>query len=382
MEIVIAPNAFKNSLKAADVAEAIREGFLASRLNCRCRCFPIADGGDGTAELIVGMKNGTTVSVTSCDALGRSIEVNLGLIADGSTAVIDLADSSGLNQLSVEERDPLQTTTFGTGLVIRSALDRGVRKIIMGVGGSATVDGGIGILRALGAVFFDAANKPLIQMSELGRLHTVDLSSLDSRIKECDITILCDVENHLLGPNGAAAIFGPQKGASPQAVSILEQALSRLNVVIRERFNIDMNKLKHGGAAGGVAAGMAALLGVQLVNGIDHFLEMNGFEKILEGADLVVTGEGSIDRQTMSGKGPFGVAQRAKKKKIPVIGMAGKLPAVTDDALSDFFDILVPIGNQPSSLERAMQDTYINLVRTARMTGDTLATGQSIPISS
>lgn len=374
MHVLIAPNAFKNSLHAEAAARAIQQGFEQSMLSCTCECFPVGDGGDGTGHLIIKKCNGTLVEADISNPLGKTIRTSFGLIDDGRTAVIEMADASGLRLLRADELDPWHASSSGTGELIRLALDKGVRKIIIGMGGSATVDGGTGILQALGARFLDAAGNMLKNMPEnLPELATVDTTAIDPRIFACEVIILCDVNNMLLGEHGSAAVFGPQKGATPEGVKKLDAALARFSAVALRQTGTDMASVKYGGTAGGAAAGLHVFLRAKLVNGIEHFLQLTGFEQALEKSDLVVTGEGSIDEQTLQGKGPFGVASGAKRRNIAVIGLAGKVPIEKNDALQQYFDMLLPIGHEPTDLPTAMKHTAANLTRTAREIGNLLS---------
>jgi glycerate kinase len=247
---------------------------------------------------------------------------------NGKTAVIEMANASGLRLLKTNEPDPLHASSRGTGELILHALDKKVNKIILCIGGSATVDGATGILQALGFRFLNKNGDELNNLPEgLTELDSIDVAAVDKRVAKCEITILCDVENLLLGENGAAAVFGPQKGASPSDVKKLEASLSVLRDVVLKQSGKDMGVIKHGGAAGGTAAGLSSLLNAQLVNGIDHFLSLTGFDKAIEKADIVITGEGSIDIQTLQGKGPYGVAKKAKQKGSPRTLIRGILPA-------------------------------------------------------
>jgi glycerate 2-kinase len=374
MHILIAPNAFKNSLDAASVATAIQEGIQQSKLKCSCECFPVGDGGDGTGDLLVKKLNGVFINALVQDPLGRKINTHFGLIDEGRTAVIEMANASGLRLLQKEELDPLHASTFGTGELVNLALDKNVNKIIIAIGGSATVDGGTGIAGALGIRFLDAGGNQLQGMPEsLVDLASIDSSALDKKIRHCQLLVLCDVDNELLGDKGAAAVFGPQKGATAVDVQQLEKALTCFRNIILKQTGNDIAGIKHGGAAGGVAAGLAALLNAKLVKGIDYFLELTGFEKSLQKADLVITAEGSIDEQTLEGKGPFGVAQRAKEKNIPVIAVAGNVPLKTSAALQNYFDLILSINNEPVPLNTAIQNTAVNLQRTGKIIGDMLA---------
>jgi len=377
MRILIAPNAFKNSLPAADAAEAIKKGLLESKLKCECICFPVGDGGDGTAELIVNHLKGIKINIEVHDPISRIINAEYGLIDNNKTAVIEMANASGLRLLKPDEYDPIHASSFGTGEMIKHALDKGVEKIILCIGGSATVDGGTGILQALGIRFLDKNINELKELPEkLNALTAIDLSALDKRILNCTLFILCDVENILLGKEGAAAVFGPQKGASPDDIKKLELKLTRLRDVVFIETGEDIATLKHGGAAGGVAASLAALLNAELVNGIEAFLSITGFENALRDVDLVITGEGSIDEQTLQGKGPYGVAKMAKQKGIKVIGLAGKIPKETSRQLQEYFDLLLSINQESSTLATALKNTSQNLERTAKQIGDRLAEKQ------
>ena len=379
MNILIAPNAFKNSVTAEEAAFAIQEGFMQSKLDCRCECFPIGDGGDGTGELILKKCNGKNIEVNAHDALGRKIKSSFGLIDNGETAVIEMASASGLRLLNSQELNPLFAISFGTGEQMKAALDKGVKKIILGMGGSATVDGGCGIFKALGARFFNAEKDELINLpGSLGDLVNIDLSGIDKRISTCELVVLCDVDNLLLGSNGAAAMFGPQKGANPEAVKKLDAALTRLSQVLKQQTGKDISTIKYGGTAGGAAAGLFGIINARLVNGINYFLDLTGFDSALREKDLVITGEGSIDEQTLQGKGPFGVAQRAKSKGIPVIGLAGNVPKVVDKKFREYFDALLPIATQHSDLQTALKETSNNLKQTACSLGNALATTSQV----
>lgn len=374
MHILVSPNAFKNSLAAADAAEAIKSGLLKSGVPFTCNCFPVGDGGDGTGELIIQHNKGAVIPVEVNDPLGRRITSSFGLIDDGKTAVIELANASGLRLLKVGEYDPLHTSSFGTGELLKQALNKDVNKIILCIGGSATVDGGTGIARAMGIRFLDKNKNELKNLPEqLTELVSIDLSMPDKRILNCRIVILCDVDNVLLGKDGAAAVFGPQKGASAGDIIKLEAGLTTMRNVILEQSGKDISGLKHGGAAGGVAAGLYALLNAELVNGIEQFLLLTHFEDALTNADIVITGEGSIDMQTLQGKGPFGVAKLAKQKNKMVIGLAGQVPKEIPAALKNYFDVLLSINEEPFDMTIALKNTRVNLERSAERIGRMLS---------
>ncbi|GAB2539187.1 glycerate kinase [Spirosoma aerophilum] len=371
--ILIAPNAFKHSLNATDVALAIQEGLQSSRLDCVCECFPVGDGGDGTGELMIRKLAGERVSVHVNDPFNRTIFSSFGLVDTGETAIIELANASGIQLVEPQELNPLRATSFGTGELMKQALDKGVKKMVLAIGGSATVDGGTGILRALGIRFLDASQYELTFPQDLIQLTQIDLSAIDPRVLGCEITILCDVDNKLLGPEGSAAVFGPQKGATPEGVNQLDASLATFAKVVQQQTGIDMAAVRHGGAAGGVAAGLYALLNARLVHGIDFFLEFTSFGKAVASADIVITGEGSLDEQTLHGKGPFGVAQQAKARQLPVIGIAGKVPLTQNETMGQYFDVLLAIGNEPTDLNTALAHTRQNLVRLAKQIGTLLA---------
>ncbi len=373
MRILIAPNSFKNSLDATSCAEAIAQGLQQSKLCCECICFPVGDGGDGTASLLIKKWNAETIHVSVHDALKRPITASFGFIDKNKTAIIEMADASGLKLLQPHELNPLHASSYGTGEMISHALEKGAKKIILCIGGSATVDGGVGILQALGFRLLDD-NKNELKDIPLSLMHlsVIDDSNADKRIFNCEIIVLCDVENILLGEYGAAATFGPQKGAKTNDVIQLEQCLKQLCDVTYTQKRVDMNSFKHGGAAGGVAASLAVWLNAELVHGIDYFLTVTNFKDAIQNTDLLITGEGSIDMQTLQGKAPYGVAKMAKENKVPVIGLAGSIPLQNNEALNKYFDVLLSINNE-ANMKEAILHTKENLIRTARALGDVMA---------
>ena len=371
MRILIAPNAFKNSLDASEVAEAIREGIENSMLDCTAVCFPIGDGGDGTAKLIIEKFKGESVEAEFSDPLGKKVKASFGLIDHGETAIIEMADTSGIRLLSKKELNPMRASSSGTGEMITAALNYGVKKIIIGLGGSATVDGGAGLLGALGVRFLNSNGKELKPIPEdLYALADIDLSGIDPRVFNCKILVLCDVGNYLLGPDGAAAVFGPQKGATTSDITRLDKVLQKINEIATAAGLGDMSAIKHGGAAGGTAAAMQVFLKAELVEGATKFLEMTGFEDSLRSCDLLITGEGSLDEQTLQGKAPFAAAAAARALGIPVVGIAGKVPLLDNTELNEYFQVLIALGNEPIDLETAIKDTRSNLIRTGRMLGN------------
>jgi len=374
MHIIVAPNAFKGSLSAANAAQCIGEGLNQSNLPCTLTFFPIADGGDDITSLLIQGMHGEIIPVQVHNPLGSIITAGFGWIAAERKAIIGVSDASGLRLLKKSALDPLHANTFGTGELIRAALDKGAGRLILGVGGSATVDGATGLLKALGVCFYDKEENDIPDLPVgLLDLNTIDITGMDKRLSSCEITVLCDVQNKLLGHEGAARVFGPQKGAGKDDVLVLEKCLEQWNRITEDTIHFNMAALKYGGAAGGIAAGLAAYAGATLVSGIEFFLDEMHFDQALQQADLVITAEGSIDEQTLEGKGPYGIARRAKAKNIPVIGLAGYVPAETGEAMNFYFDKLISINPPDVSLEEAMKNTCNNLIRTARELGDQLA---------
>ncbi len=373
MHVLVAPNAFKNSLNALQAAQSIADGLRASAFSGRTRLHPVGDGGDGTGELLRLHLGGIKVPVSVHDPLGRRIESHLSLLEGGRTAVVELADASGLRLVRAEELNPLVSTSVGTGELIRRALDLGVTEVIVCVGGSATVDGGAGLLQALGARFLDAAGKSLEPLPEsLLELSTIDLARLDRRMAGCSLVVLCDVVNPLIGDRGAVRVFGPQKGATAAAVAILEAALERFCGAVQRLTGNEIGALPRGGAAGGVAAALSGVLRAHLVSGIDYFLGRTNFDAALAEVGCVITGEGSIDAQTAEGKAPWGVAIRAKARGAFVVGLAGQVPPTLSPVLNSGFDVLLPIGHGAMTLPEALGSTADDLRRTASQLGNFL----------
>jgi glycerate kinase len=390
MHILIASNAFKNSLSAAEAAQAIQQGLQGIGLRApsdprqsqapdhpspdsrpdhspfTAECFPIGDGGDGTGDLLVEHLGGQRITAQVRDPFRRPVSTWWGLAGNGRTAIIEMANASGLRLMDRNELDPLKASSIGTGDLIGAALDRNVERIILGMGGSATVDGGTGILQALGVRFLNADGQMLKNLpGSLTDLAAIDMEGLDPRLGKIELTVLCDVANPLTGPHGAAAVFGPQKGASERDVQQLDACLQQLARVIQTQTGRALSTLPRAGTAGGAAGGLYGVLGARLVSGIDYFLEITGFEDALDRCDLVITGEGSIDEQTLQGKAPHGVATRAKKKNKPVIVLAGKVPLHEIPELKEYFDVLLPISHAPVDLPTALRNTASDLQRTA-----------------
>jgi glycerate kinase len=361
MVVLVAPNAFKHALTADKAALAIERGVFSAGPGHRCIRHPVADGGDGTGERLISHFSAERIPHRATGPLGDPVDAWFGWRASDRTAIIDMSTASGIRLIPRERLDPTVATSLGTGELLRRALDMGARRILVGMGGSATVDGGMGILQALGAVFLDADGRILQTPGELTRLAAIDLSQWDMRTLETDISILCDVDNPLCGPDGAAAVFGPQKGATPEMVARLDAGLACLRETALALTGRDMAGVPHAGTAGGAAAGLHALAAATPVNGIEQFLDITAFEDRLREADIVVTGEGSLDSQTLNGKGPFGVARRAKALGKTVIGLAGRVDD-PEGLLKPHFDILHDINNGPvTDLDAALARTEQNL---------------------
>jgi glycerate 2-kinase len=336
MKIVIAPDSFKENLTSLEVAAALERGIKRVRPRARCIKVPMADGGEGTVQSLVDATGGNIVKKRVMGPLGEPVNARYGILGDGTTAAIEMAEASGLALVPPEQRDPLRATTYGTGELILDAIERGVSAIIIGIGGSATVDGGTGMAQALGVSFLGGNGRAIAEPvcgGILERISEIDMHGLDPRVRKTRITIACDVENPLCGPRGAARVFGPQKGASPEMVEVLDKNLRHLAALIKRDLGIDVMRIAGGGAAGGLGAGLIAFAKAKLKRGVDLVSEAVDLAKHLRGADLVITGEGRVDFQTAFGKTPSGVAKAARKLKIPVVAIGGGL---ADDARGVF----------------------------------------------
>lgn len=355
MHILIAPGAFKHSLSAADVAQAIARGLEQSNLAATWHLLPIADGGNGTLDAFLAT-GGERVTMTAHDPLMRPVDAAFGLIDDGKTAVIEMAQASGIELLTDDERDPFRATTYGTGELLQAALERGARRFIIGMGGSATVDGGIGALMALGVRFYDADGIALQPDAgrDLQSIAQIDPTGLDTRWRDCEIIIASDVDNPLLGAQGAVAVFGPQKGATDDDVPQLEARLRHVFTLIAEQHDADVRDIAGGGAAGGLSAGLLAFLGGRIAPGIDLLMQHNDFVAHLKRADLVITGEGQMDAQTVHGKGPIGVARLARQHGVATVALVGGLD-VHDAILHEAgIQAVLPVVDQPMPLADAL----------------------------
>ena len=356
MRIVVAPDSFKGSVSALGVAEAMERGIRRVFLDADVRKIPIADGGEGTVEALVSATGGSVRLVEVTGPMGGRVTAHWGILGDGKTAVIEMAAASGLPLVAVEKRDPRLATTFGTGELIRAALDAGLRKIIIGIGGSATNDGGTGMARALGVRFTDDDGKELPEGgAALAGLRAIHLEGTDPRLNETEITVACDVDNPLCGPRGASAVFGPQKGATPDAVEALDTALTHFAACARAATGRDVAELLGAGAAGGLGAGLLFFTQAKLRPGVEIVLDAVGFADIVKEADFVITGEGRTDFQTAFGKAPVGVAKVAKAFGVPVFCVSGGLGEGADDVLAQGIDATMSICDGPMALDECMR---------------------------
>ncbi|MGH8584965.1 MAG: glycerate kinase [Gammaproteobacteria bacterium] len=336
MKIVIAPDSFKENLTSLEVAAALERGIKRVRPRARCIKVPMADGGEGTVQSLVDATGGKIIKRRVMGPLGEPVTARYGILGDGTTAAIEMAEASGLPLVPPERRDPLRATTYGTGELILDAIERGVSAIIIGIGGSATVDGGTGMAQALGVSFLGGNGRAIgepVGGGLLERISEIDMHGLDPRVRKTRITIACDVENPLCGPRGAARVFGPQKGATPEMVEVLDRNLRHLGALIKRDLGIDVMRVAGGGAAGGLGTGLIAFAKAKLKCGVDLVSDAVDLAKHLRGADLVITGEGRLDFQTAFGKTPSGVAKAARRLKIPVVAIGGGL---ADDARGVF----------------------------------------------
>jgi glycerate kinase len=340
---------------------------------------PMADGGEGTVQALVEATRGRLLKEEVGDPLRRPIQAQYGVLGDGRTAVIEMAAASGLPLLAPEERNPLITSTYGTGQLVRAALGEGCTSLIIGIGGSATVDGGAGMAQALGAVFLDADGRALgAGGGELGRLDRIEMSGFDARAMKAEVLVASDVDNPLLGVRGAARVFGPQKGATPEMVEVLESNLRRFAEIVRRDLGRDIADLPGAGAAGGLGAGLAAFLGAKMRPGVEIIAEAAGLEDKMRGSSLVITGEGKLDRQTAFGKTVAGVAAIAKRCGVPVMAIAGSLGEGAEEVLDHGLDAMADIIDRPMELEEALADAPALIRAATERSCRLLAMGMSV----
>lgn len=379
MKIVIAPDSFKESLSAMEVASEIEAGFREIFPAAEYYKYPVADGGEGTVQAMIEATAGKRIDVTVCGPLGEPVQAFYGLSGKEGIAIIEMAAASGLELVPPALRNPLKTTSYGTGELIRSALDAGARRFIVGIGGSATNDGGIGMLQALGVHLLDARGAELGPGgAELARLAQIDISDLDPRLQDCVIEVACDVSNPLVGPAGASAVFGPQKGATPEMVLQLDAGLMHYAAIIARDLGVEVSAVPGAGAAGGMGAAMLAFLGGKLRPGVDIVTDAIGLSAAVKDADLVITGEGRIDSQTIKGKTPIGVARVAQVYGVPVIGLAGCLANDAAVVHQHGIDVVFCAVRKACTVEEALRDAAFNVRSAARNIAAALQMGMHL----
>ena len=355
MKLLFVSDSFKGSLSSSETAALLTKAATGVFGSCTCMSLPVADGGEGTVEAVTAATHGKLAQAAAHDPLMRRITAHYGVT--GSKAIIEMAAASGLPLLTEKERDPLLTTTYGTGELIRDALHRGCREIAVAIGGSATNDGGMGCVRALGGRFLDKNGAELSGCGkDLAAVEYIDLSGLEPLLQEASLTVLCDVRNPLCGDNGATRTFSAQKGATPAVTEVLEQGMCRYRDVIRKQFGTDCDAMEGAGAAGGLGAALCVFLGGKMRSGIETVLDLIGFDEALAQAELVVTGEGKTDAQSACGKVMAGVGKRAKKKGVPVVGLSGSLGEGAELLYEQGINTLMTTVCRPMTLDEAMQN--------------------------
>ncbi|WP_392564805.1 glycerate kinase [Orbus wheelerorum] len=381
MKIIIAPDSFKESLKASDVANVIKAGFSQIYPDAHYTLLPLADGGEGTVEAMVDALDGDIINAIITDPLGDKGNAFYGISKDNQYAIIEMAAASGLERVPIDRRDAKITTSYGTGELIYHALEKGAKKFIIGIGGSATNDGGAGMLQALGIKLLDRNGKQIGYGGQaLANLNQIDISQMDPRLQHCDFEVACDVTNPLTGKNGASVIFGPQKGANTADIKLLDNNLKHFAQMIKRDLGIDVEHIPGTGAAGGMGAALLAFLNAKLKPGIEIITELLNFDHLIKDADLVITGEGRLDHQSINGKVPIGIATIAKKYNKPVIAIVGslgdKVEIVYPYGISAMFSILSKVSTLADALDPKTA-TY-NLYLNARNIAATLKIGTQL----
>ncbi|SER92686.1 glycerate kinase [Psychrobacillus sp. OK032] len=364
MKVLIAIDSFKGSISSIEGNEAISLGIKDIYPEAEVVTLPLADGGEGTVDALVQATGGKLVKKEVMGPLKEKVEAIYGILGDGKTAVIEVAQACGLPLVPYNQRNPLVTTTYGVGELISDALEKGCREFVIGLGGSATNDAGVGMLQALGFRFLNRNNEEIgLGAQALLDIWKIDLSHVQTKIKECTFRVACDVNNPLYGPNGATHVFGPQKGANPEMIKQLDLRLKHFADVVYYELDVDIHNIAGAGAAGGLGAAFSGFLHTQLQSGIELVLEIIEMEKRMQGVNFVITGEGKLDAQTSRGKAPWGVAQLAQKHEIPVLALAGSISeeaeALNKLGVTSYFSIV----NAPMTLKEAMDPkvTYNNL---------------------
>jgi glycerate kinase len=379
MRVVVAPDSFKGSLTSTQAAESIIAGFRDALPDVDCRAVPMADGGEGTVEAVIAVVGGQVLRVAASDPLGRPMEAHYGWCPARRLAVVEMAAASGLPLLTAAERDPARASTFGTGQVVRAALDHGAESLIIGLGGSATTDGGSGLLQALGARLLDGQGQPVEGCGgTLESIAEVDLSGLDPRLRTVAVTLACDVSNPLLGPQGAVAVFGPQKGITPADVPRFEAGMARFAEALTRAAGRDCRATPGAGAAGGLGFGLMAACAADVRSGFDLIAELGDLRGAMAGADLVVTGEGRLDSQSLFGKVPIGLARLGAETGTPVVAFAGQVEGDPAAFRAEGLHAVVPIVDRPMSLDDALADAAPLLRRAARRFMDAVLLGRGL----
>lgn len=365
MRILLAPDSFKESMTSIEAIEAMEKGIKKAIDNVEIIKVPMADGGEGITEALVTATNGKFIKVKVKDPLERSIISSFGILGDGKTAIIELAKASGLELLNKEERNPLITNTYGLGQLLKEALNYNVDNIIIGLGGSATNDCGMGMLEALGVNFYNKEGNLLKSSGEnLEKINFIDLTSIDKRVFNVSIEVACDVNNPLYGEKGATYVFSKQKGADKKMMEILERGVINFNRVVKENLNFNMNSLAGAGAAGGTAGAIAAFLKGRLVAGGELVIKYTELEEKIKKADIIFTGEGSMDYQSKFGKTPVAVARLGKKYNKPVIAFVGKIGEGTEELYKEGITSVISIINEVTSLDKVLEKGKENLEKT------------------
>lgn len=381
MKILIAPDSFKENLTAAAAATALAAGMAPLLPEATFDLVPMADGGEGTVDALVTATRGRRLAAVVTGPLGERVTAHYGVLGDGRTAVIEMAAASGLGLVPTARRNPLATTSYGTGELVRHALTQGIDTLIIGIGGSATVDGGAGMCQALGVRFFDRHDREItlaMTGGELAKVARVDASALDARLARLRIQVACDVDNPLLGPTGAANVFGPQKGATPAQVAELDYALDVFYRILEATLQVSVRDTPGAGAAGGMGAALLAFLHATLRPGVAIVIEAVGLAQRMAGVDLVITGEGRLDAQTLHGKAPHGVAQLARQLGIPVIAVGGSLADQAEFAFAEVFDAVESCVTLPMTTAEALAGGTKNLHRAGHRIAQWLRLGMRL----
>lgn len=362
MKFVLAPDSFKESMTSKEACEAMEKAIRKVIPDAECIKIPMADGGEGTTEALVESTNGELFEVEVTGPLGNKIKANFGILGNKTTAVIEMASASGIQLVKREERNPLIATTYGSGELIKAALDKGIKHIVMGIGGSATNDGGAGMIQALGGKLKDKdGNEISFGGGSLDKVCSIDLKDLDSRLKDVKIEVACDVTNPFVGENGASAVFGPQKGATPEMVEILDNNLKHFAEVIKKDLGKDIADVEGAGAAGGLGGALLAFLNGELKRGIEIVIQHTRLAEKVKEVDYLFTGEGSIDNQTIFGKTPVGVAKVAKKENVKVFAFAGRVGNGVENLYPAGIDAIFGILPKVCNIDEALQEGKENL---------------------